>query len=219
MLSADQPNLATKFLTAEDVGKTLNVSRETLARLKKFVDFLLNWQRSINLIGPGTVDNIWHRHVLDCGQLVRYLPDCPGTVLDIGSGAGLPGIILAILGVPNIRMIEADAKKCVFLREAARISETRVEIVEARAEQAVCEPAEIVTARAVAPLSRLLELTEPYIKPNTICFFFKGRNYKHELIDLKNNWKLQMETHRSLTERDGIILKLTSVSRAHVSNA
>ena len=218
MLGADQPNLAVKISTAEDVGAVLNVSRETLARLKKFVDLLLKWQRSINLIGPGTVDDVWARHVLDCGQLVRHLPDSPGSVLDVGSGAGLPGIILAILGVPNVRMIESDAKKCVFLREAARISEMAVEIVEARAEQVACGPADIVTARAVAPLTRLLELTEPYIKTNTICLFFKGINYKSELKELENNWNMQMETHQSLTQSGSIILQMASVTRVHVPN-
>ena len=218
MLRADLPNSAAKFLSADDVGAALNVSRETLARLKKFVELLLKWQRSINLIGPGTLDDVWCRHVLDCGQIVRHFPDRPGTVLDIGSGAGLPGIILAILGVPNVRMIESDSKKCVFLREAARICELSVEIVEARAERVVCEPTDIVTARAVAPLTRLLELTEPYIKPNTICFFFKGVNYKCEINKLKNEWKIQMKAHQSLTQSGGVILQMTSVTRAHLHN-
>lgn len=218
MLSADQPNLPDSLLGPEDVGAALDVSRETLSRLTKFVDLLLKWQRSINLIGPGTVDDVWRRHVLDCGQLVRFLPDRRARVLDIGTGAGLPGMVLGILGVPNIQMIESDAKKCVFLREAARITETPVKIIEARAESALCEPADVVTARAVAPLARLLQLTEQYIKTNTICFFFKGKDFKNELTDIKNNWNMQFETHPSLTQHDGVILQLESVTRVHAPN-
>ena len=218
MLSADQPNLPDSLLGPEDVGAALSVSRETLSRLTKFVDLLLKWQRSINLIGPGTVDDVWRRHVLDCGQLVRFLPHRRARVLDIGTGAGLPGMVLGILGVPNIQMIESDAKKCVFLREAARITETPVKIIEARAESALCEPADVVTARAVAPLTRLLELTEQYIKMNTICFFFKGKDLENELTDIKNNWNMQFETHPSLTQRDGVILQLESVTRVHAPN-
>ena len=146
MLSADQPNLPIAYW-ARKMRAALSVSREILSRLTKFVDLLLKWQRSINLIGPGTVDDVWRRHVLDCGQLVRILPDRRARVLDIGTGAGLPGMVLGILGVPNIQMIESDAKKCVFLREAARITETPVKIIEARAESALCEPADVVTAR------------------------------------------------------------------------
>ena len=218
MLNADQPNLPDSLLGPEDVGAALDVSRETLSRLTKFVDLLLKWQRSINLIGPGTVDDVWRRHVLDCGQLVRFLPDRRARVLDIGTGAGLPGMVLGILGVPNIQMIESDAKKCVFLREAARITETPVKIIEARAESALCEPADVVTARAVAPLTRLLELTEQYIKTNTICFSLKEKDFKNELTDIKNNWNMQFETHPSLTQRDGVILQLESVTRVHAPN-
>ena len=218
MLSADQPNLPDSLLGPEDVGAALSVSRETLSRLTKFVDLLLKWQRSINLIGPGTLDDVWRRHVLDCGQLVRFLPNRRARVLDIGTGAGLPGMVLGILGVPNIQMIESDAKKCVFLREAARITETPVKIIEARAESALCEPADVVTARAVAPLMRLLEFTERYIKTNTVCFFFKGTNFGNELTDIKNNWNMQFETHPSLTQRDGVILQLESVTRVHAPN-
>ena len=218
MLSADQPNLPDSLLGPEDVGAALDVSRETLSRLTKFVDLLLKWQRSINLIGPGTVDDVWRRHVLDCGQLVRFLPHRRARVLDIGTGAGLPGMVLGIQGVPNIQMIESDAKKCVFLREAARITETPVKIIEARAESALCEPADVVTARAVAPLTRLLELIEQHIKTNTICFFFKGKDLKNELTDIKNNWNMQLEAHPSLTQRDGVILQLESITRVHAPN-
>ena len=218
MLNAYQPNLPDSLLGPEDVGAALDVSRETLSRLTKFVDLLLKWQRSINLIGPGTVDDVWRRHILDCGQLVRFLPDRRALVLDIGTGAGLPGMVLGILGVPHIQLIESDARKCVFLREAARITETPVKIIEARAESALYEPADVVTARAVAPLIRLLELTERYIKTNTVCMFFKGKDFKYELTDIKNNWNMQLETHPSLTQRDGVILKLESVIRAHAPN-
>ena len=112
----------TEYLTAEQVGVQLGVSRETLERLKIYVELLLKWQRAINLIGPGTIADVWGRHVLDCGQLMPYIPRDKTPVVDIGSGAGLPGLIFAIMGVPDIKLVESDSRKCSFLREAARVT-------------------------------------------------------------------------------------------------
>ena len=93
-----------------------------------------------------------------------------------------------------------------------------MKIIEARAESAHCGPVDVVTARAVAPLTRLLELTERHIETNTICFFFKGKDFKKELTDIKNNWNMKLETHLSLTQHDGVILQLESVTRVHATN-
>lgn len=203
----------TEYLTAKQVGVQLDVSRETLERLEIYVELLLKWQCAINLIGPRTVADVWGRHVLDCGQLMRYIPKDRSPVVDIGSGAGLPGLILAIMGVPDVKLVESDSRKCTFLREAARITKTPVEIVESRIEHLKNIAAGVVTARALAPLTTLTELSQSVTKRNTIYLFLKGKDLKNELTDLKKNWKMNWEVHPSVTNPDGSILKMESVAR------
>jgi 16S rRNA (guanine527-N7)-methyltransferase len=203
----------TEYLTAKQVGVQLDVSRETLERLEIYVELLLKWQCAINLIGPRTVADVWGRHVLDCGQLMRYIPKDRSPVVDIGSGAGLPGLILAIMGVPDVKLVESDSRKCTFLREAARITKTPVEIVESRIEHLKNIAAGVVTARALAPLTMLTELSQSVTKRNTIYLFLKGKDLKIELTNLKKNWKMNWEVHPSVTNPDGSILKMESVAR------
>lgn len=203
----------TEYLTAEQVGVQLGVSRETLERLKIYVELLLKWQRAINLIGPGTIADVWGRHVLDCGQLMPHIPKDKAPIVDIGSGAGLPGLILAIMGVPDITLVESDSRKCSFLREVARVTKTHVEIVESRVEHLENMEAGVITARALAPLTKLTELSQSVTKLDTIYLFLKGKNLKNELTHLKNNWTMRLEVHPSVTNPDGSILKMESVTR------
>jgi len=201
------------YLSAEEAGAALNVSRETLDRLKRYTEFLLKWQRAINLIGSSTAHNIWRRHILDCGQLYPFLPVEKQPIVDIGSGAGLPGLVLAILGAQDVRLIESDSRKCVFLREAARHAEANVSVIESRAEKVKNLTAGVLTARAVAPLTDLIELSKFMIKPNTISIFLKGKSIESELVDLKTNWNLKLEVHPSKTSPDGAIVRMESVTR------
>ena len=203
-------------VAAINVANKLNVSRETLDRLECYVGLLLKWQKTINLIGTGTVESIWYRHILDCGQLMNFLPEGRYPIVDLGSGAGLPGMVLGILGVKNVKLIEANAKKCAFLREALRVTGTRVEVVECRIEVVKDLSAEVVIARALAPLAKLLELAKIVSKPTTTYLFLKGSGFKNELTDVKNNWK--MEFHPSMTNPDGAIIQMESVNSVHTDS-
>ena len=171
------------------------------------------------LVGAGTLADVWRRHVLDCGQIMDHLPPGAAPVVDIGSGAGLPGLVLAILGAPDVHLIESDSRKCVFLREAARQTATDVQVIEGRAETVEPIRAGVITARAVAPVDRLLELSERHIIPNTICFFLKGKTLKSELKDIKMKWSMNSETLPSRSSPEGAILRLESVARAHVDRS
>lgn len=208
----------TEYLTAEQVGVQLGVSRETLERLEIYVELLLKWQRAINLIGPGTIAEVWSRHILDSGQLMPYIPRGASPVIDIGSGAGLPGLVLAIMGVTGVKLVESDSRKCVFLREAARMTKTQVDIVESRVEQLQNVTAGVITARALAPLAKLVELSQSVTKPNTIYLFLKGKDLKNELTCLKNNWNIKSEIYPSVTSPDGSILKMESVTRVSAAH-
>ena len=133
------------------------VSRETLARLEAYVGLLTAWNRRINLVGPRTIGDIWRRHILDAAQLLPFIPPKTRVLLDIGSGAGLPGLVLAMLGGAETHLVEADQRKCVFLREAARITGTKLHIHAQRLEKCPRFRVDLLTARAFAPLSDLLD--------------------------------------------------------------
>lgn len=200
-------------MTPEDVAGLLNVSRETLDRLKTYVELLQKWQRAINLVSQGTLADVWRRHILDSGQLLRFLPAGERPVLDIGSGAGFPGLVLAVLGAHDVRLIEADSRKCAFLREVARQTETPLIVYEGRAESVPSVAARVITARAVAPLRTLLELAEPHIIPMTELVFLKGIGVQAEIDDMKSIWRAEIERYPSRSSPDGVILKLESLDR------
>lgn len=210
-MSGDTPPLS-----AADFQSRTGVSGPTLARLETMAALLVKWQARINLIGRGTLADIWRRHMLDSAQLAPLLPPAARTVVDLGSGAGFPGLVLAILGVPGVHLIESDGRKCAFLQEAARATETAVTIHHLRAEAVPALVADAVTARALAPLSQLLDLAEKFLAPHTICVFPKGRTVEEELTEGQKNWMMAVTRIDSVTDSDATILKLEDISRRHV---
>ena len=202
--------------TPEAVAEALNVSRETLERLETYVGLIGKWQNAINLIGKSTTADIWQRHVLDCGQLWRHMPESEATTLDLGSGAGLPGLVLAILGMSDVHLIEADTRKCVFLREAARVTATAVTIHEQRIEHMKPVPARYIVSRALAPLGRLLNMCEPHIMPNTKCLFLKGKGADTEIKGLSPTWEMKTDRLPSLTSPECVIVLMESLRRVDV---
>ena len=207
-----------EVITAKEVARQLDVSRETLERLERYVELLLKWQNAINLIGRGTVGDIWHRHILDCGQLCKFLPPGLRPIVDIGSGAGFPGLVLAILGAKDVRLVEADSRKCVFLREAARETKTSVDVIESRIENIRDLSAGVITARALASTGTIIKLSQTICSQNTIYLLLKGKNVHFELTEVKNQWKMDAEIHPSFTDPDGSILIMESVVCVHTTN-
>ncbi len=174
-----------------------------------FERLLRQWNPRINLVAAASLDHLWHRHIEDSLQLAPFLPQT-GDAIDIGSGAGFPGLILAIAtGLPFL-LVEADQRKAAFLREAARATATTVEIAACRVE-AVRRTADIVTARALAPLPRLLALAAPILKPTGACLFLKGADAMAELAAARTAWRFTAEQHPSRTHPDGVILRLHGI--------
>lgn len=192
------------------------ISDDTRARLEALVAVLLKWQARINLIGRGTVADIWRRHILDSAQLAPLVPVAAETVIDLGSGAGFPGLVLALLGIRGIHLVESDGRKCAFLREAARITGAAVEIHAVRAEALAPREADAITARALAPLSDLLDIASPFLGPHTACIFPKGRGAEQELTVSQKTWMMTVSRFESVTDPEGTILKLEDISRRHV---
>lgn len=188
------------------------VSRETQNRLVRHLDLLRRWQRRINLTSAATLDDPWRRHVLDSAQLAP-LVRAGARLADLGSGAGFPGLVLAILRGGPVHLIESDERKAAFLREAVRVTEAPAEVHNARAESLDLK-ADVVTARACAPLDRLLGLAVPLLAPGGVCLFLKGARVEEEIAAARSGWRMALRRHRSRTAPGGVVLEVTGVSRA-----
>lgn len=204
MCSADpaEPGLTPGF------AARLDVSRETLDRLAAYVELLKRWQARINLVAASTLGDVWRRHVLDSAQLYRFVEPKAARLYDIGSGAGFPGLVLAIMGLSDVHLIESDRRKVEFLREAARITATKVTLHGKRVETMAPADADFVTARGCASLSELLDLAKPILKPSGVCIFLKGRTAHTELTEARKRWTMRVKEFESLTDPTAAILRL-----------
>ncbi len=201
-----------------DFQRDTGVSRETLDRLTAYADLLQTWNKKINLVGKSTADEIWWRHMLDSAQIYQFLPDPTSALVDMGSGAGFPGLVLAIMGAANAHLIEGDQRKCAFLREAARVANVKVTVHAKRMEAVKGLKAGIITARALASLSELLTLAEPFAAHNCVYFFPKGQNVEVELTESRKIWTMSVESIPSRTNPAASILRLSEVRRERSSS-
>lgn len=189
----------------------VDVSRETRDQLEAMVNTLVRWQKAINLVGRTTLSDIWTRHVLDSAQLVLLVPPRAKTLTDLGSGAGFPGLVLAALRPDlEVTLIEADARKAAFLGEAGRKMELvkPPKIVVGRLESVPPAKADVVTARALAPLAKLLEWARPHRTDTAICLFHKGKGWQAELTEAMKDWDIPGQPFNSVTDLDAVILRI-----------
>ena len=208
--------LASHFMETfnyEQCNELIAVSHETYEKFCAFHKLLLKWQKRINLISSRAINEIWVRHIVDSAQLINYINDRHCAILDIGSGAGFPGLILSILGINNITLVESDNKKSIFLKEAIRLLNLSAQVINDRVENLKEKKYDIVTSRAVADLNKLIALSYPHLSESGYCLFPKGKNYIMELDEAKNLWDVSCETHPSITDSQGIILKIFSISK------
>lgn len=191
------------------------VTDDVLQRLQLYADLLVRWQKKINLVGNNTIPDLWNRHMLDSAQLYPLLPKPDCTIIDFGSGAGFPGLVLAIMGGPKVTMIESDGRKCAFIAEAMRVTGTgeAARLENRRIEDIEPFPVDVVTSRALASVDKLLIFGEKFIEESTICLFPKGKKADEELTDSMKNWKMRVSKFQSQTDPSGTILKLESISK------
>ena len=201
-------------LSRAEAGALLGVSRETLDRLQTYLDLLARWQQRINLVGPSTLEDPWRRHIVDCGQLWRLWPENARSFVDLGSGAGLPGLVLAIMGAPEVHLVESDQRKAAFLREAARACGVAATIHAGRAETVPPLAADVVTARALAPLPELLRLADRHVHAGPTCLFLKGRTVASELTRAREVWTMRAASVGSLSDPEGQILLISEIRPA-----
>jgi 16S rRNA (guanine527-N7)-methyltransferase len=200
-------------LGRDGFARLVPVSRETLERLDAYVALLKAWNRRINLVGATTLGDPWRRHVLDSAQLLRFVPKEARVLVDVGSGAGLPGLVLALLGVAGVHLVESDQRKAIFLREAVRVTGAAITVHAVRAEKMPRLSADVVTARAVAPLPNLLDLVEPFLTPHSICLFLKGRTVQEELTEAAKSWKMRPRLEPSKSDAGGMVLLVEAIAR------
>jgi 16S rRNA (guanine527-N7)-methyltransferase len=190
----------------------LSVSRETLARFETYASLLRKWQKAINLVGPKTVDALWERHFFDSAQIFALVGEkARGVWLDLGSGAGFPGLVVALLGAAQVHLVESDGRKATFLREAIRATGAPAQVHAMRVEALSPFAVDVITARAFAPMPRLLDLATPFWREGTIGLFPKGRDVELELTQAAKYWIIEPEFHPSQTEDGAQILRISTV--------
>ena len=221
MLMARPTEQSTSPILASDKAAALAltpVSRETEARLDRYVDLLVEWQAKTNLVAPSTLPNLWTRHISDSLQLLRLAPSAK-VWLDLGSGGGFPGVVLAcaLAETPGatVHLVERVAKKAAFLREAIRITSSPgvVHLAEIGDNvDRITGPVDCVTARALAPLHQLIGFAEPLMRQGAKALFLKGQDVEAELTEAAKYWNIKPQLHQSRTG-DGWIVELTSAER------
>ena len=202
-----------------DLMSVCTVSRETIDRLEVYAGLLEKWNSTINLVSKNTINQMWKRHFLDSAQLWPHIPSETKTLVDIGSGAGFAGLVLAIIGMeksPNMKftLIESDSRKCAFMRNVSREINLDVQIITKRIEEVTDIKADVITARALATVSQLLEYSKNILKDNGVCLFLKGNVCCDELKIAKESWVFLSSQSQSITHVTGCVLRLTEIKYA-----
>ncbi len=202
------------------IAMVIDVSRETEGRLDVLAAMLRRWNASVNLVAPSTIAHLSSRHVHDSVQIARFASSRTKKWVDLGAGGGFPGLVVAAQLhelQPQCRMvlIESDKRKSVFLREAARQMGISVEVIAQRVESTLPQGADIVSARALAPLPKLLEYTHLHLNPDGIAIFLKGVASTTEIAQAcEKHWAFDLQTHPSQTDPQGVILELRNIHHA-----
>lgn len=205
----------------EEFQRAFAVSRETADRLVTYESLLRRWQKAVNLVAPRTLGEIWHRHFADSAQLAQLVPQDARSLLDLGSGGGFPGLVLAVVLMERrqplrVTLVESDTRKAAFLREATRQTGAPVDILSMRIENPETQRrvgrVDVVTVRALAPLSRLLGLAAPYFGPRTVGLFLKGRDLQGEIDDARVGWQFDVEIVPSMSDPEGQIAVVRNVA-------
>ena len=200
-----------------DVGG-VNVSRETYESLSAFAELVRKWTPKINLIASSTVSDIWERHIVDSAQIYGFSPKKYAHWVDIGSGGGFPGIVMAVMGKElqpdaQFTLIESDQRKATFLRTAVRELHLNVTVIADRIEKTEPQMADVVSARALSTLSALIPLVGRHLTPDGRAILHKGKRAQEEIAEARLSWRFDLEESPSLTDLEGQVLVIQRISR------
>ncbi|MBL4603732.1 MAG: 16S rRNA (guanine(527)-N(7))-methyltransferase RsmG [Emcibacteraceae bacterium] len=201
------------IMSAEEFQKINNVSRETMDKFICYSEMLIKWQKAINLVSDNSLSDMWRRHFYDSAQLIEYIDQKkqPLKILDLGSGAGFPGLVLSILGAGEVHLIEGVGKKCSFMKQI--IQKTKIDAIvhNERIENMDAFPVDLITSRACADLGKLLSLTSKFMTPDTKCLFLKGEKAQDEIERAKRSAEFKVDIYKSKSEETGMILSLSQI--------
>jgi 16S rRNA (guanine527-N7)-methyltransferase len=190
-----------------------SVSCEIVNKLIIYYELLIKWQKKINLISPTTLTIAWERHFLDSAQLFTLLPDHNKSIFDLGSGAGFPGLVLSILGIPQITLLESDQRKTIFLSEVIRATDADAKIANARIETIQDNKTDVIISRACASLDKLFFYASGLLKENGECLFLKGKGVEIEIEEAKKRWMFHVKHIPSLIDKEGVVLQVSQLSK------
>ena len=200
-----------KLLCLEKIEKFCEVNSVQKKMLEEYVDLLLEHNKNFNLIGNSTIDIVWERHILDCAQILKFIKNKNLCFADFGSGAGLPGLVLSILGIKEIHLIEKSFRKCEFLREAKKITSNKVFVLNYKLEELPTKNFDCIVSRALAPLPKLLDYSLKFLKSDGFCLFLKGKNLQLEIEESTKNFQFEYELFPSLTSLESNVILLKKI--------
>lgn len=202
-------------LSAAEFQAIAGVSDDVMQRLAIYLDLLRKWNNKINLVGPDSMIDPWRRHILDSAQLHALLPAERPLVVDLGSGAGFPGLVLAMMTTARVNLVESNGRKCAFLGETARLTGTAVDIHNTRIEHLTIKNADVVTARACASMETLLNFAYPLLCETGVGIFLKGKSAETELMKARKAWTMRIASISSRSDPSGVILKISDIGPHH----
>lgn len=196
-----------------EIKKFSSLNEEQIKSLEDYVLLLLQENENFNFIGKSTIENIWQRHILDSAQLLKFIPEKNLKFADFGSGAGLPGMILSILGLKEIHLVEKSFRKSEFLRRAKLLSQNRIFVQQSKLEELGELSFDCIVSRALAPLDKLLEYSQKFLKKDGYCLFLKGKNLPQEIALAKKTFSFEQELFSSLTSKESNIIKISKITK------
>ena len=211
--------MASREKTLEEIDSFYPLTKHQIEQLDSYVSLLLKWNQKFNLIGKSTEADIWQRHILDSAQLMKYISGDNLVLTDFGSGAGLPAVVLAVMGgkdiFESVNLIESNSKKTTFLSEAARVIAIDINIINKRAEEIDFLKSDVITARAFADLDKIFSYILPFLKKDSLCLLLKGCKSKEEIAEAKKAWKFNFELFPSIIEEEnsGFVVKIQELGK------
>jgi len=198
-------------LNKTEIVSCFNLNKRQVEKIEFFITSIIKYNQHTNLVGKSTIENFWDRHVLDCLQLTKYINNKKLKILDLGTGAGLPGVLLSIVGYQNLLMVDSIKKKTDFVKKIIKELSLSAKIQNKRIEKAPISQHDIIVSRALAPLTKLLTYARMYSNKNTTSLFLKGRNVNNEINKTMKEFFFDFEKIESISSGDGCILQVKNI--------
>jgi 16S rRNA (guanine527-N7)-methyltransferase len=200
-------------LNKEEILTKYHVTLRQKKNIQKYIDSIIQHNIHTNLVGKSTLADPWSKHILDSLQLVSFIKNKNHSILDMGTGAGLPGVVLSIAGYKNVSLVDSNGKKIKFLKTIKDDLGLSLNIIPGRLERLHNLKFDIITSRALAKLSILFGYSQNFMKKNSVLIFLKGKTVNEEILEAKKNWKFKLQKYRSISDSRGVILVVERLSK------